>query len=103
MAQVITQESLETSAQVDSEALVIRLGPLRRHVTDDEFFQFCAANRDLRIEMTEEGEMIIMLPVVSEGGKREFKLIAAFGAWAEADGTGVGFSSSAGFKLPNGA
>jgi Uma2 family endonuclease len=103
MAQVVTQERIEPGTLVDPEALVIRLGPLRKHVTDDEFFEFCAANRDLRIEMTEEGEMIIMLPVGSEGGQRDFNLTGRFGAWAEADATGVGFSSSTGFKLPNGA
>lgn len=83
--------------------LVIRLGPLKGHLTDDEFFKFCQLNRDLRIEMTREGEVIIMSPVGSEGGNRNFKLTARFGAWAEADGTGVGFDSSTGFKLPNGA
>ncbi len=87
----------------DLDALVIRLGPLKALITDDEFFEFCAVNHDLRIEMTKEGEMIIMLPVGSEGGHREFTLSIRFGAWAEADGTGIGFSSPTGFKLPNGA
>ncbi|HLF84564.1 MAG TPA: Uma2 family endonuclease [Blastocatellia bacterium] len=85
------------------EALVIHLGPLKSLMSDDEFFEFCSRNRDLRIEMTKEGEMIIMLPVGSEGGHREFNLTAEFAAWAKTDGTGIGFSSSTGFKLPNGA
>jgi Uma2 family endonuclease len=84
-------------------ALVVRLGPLKEHLTDDEFFKFCQLNRDLRIEMTSNGEVIIMPPVGSEGGNRNFKLTTRFGAWVEADGTGVGFDSSTGFKLPNGA
>jgi Uma2 family endonuclease len=53
--------------------------------------------------MTSEGDMILMLPVISEGGKRNFILTARVGAWVEADGTGVGFDSSTGFTLPNGA
>src|SRR5438552_5554992 len=83
--------------------LVIRLGPLKEHLTDDEFFKFCQLNRDLRIEMTRDGEVIIMSPVGGEGGNRNFKLTTRFGAWAEADGTGVGFDSSTGFTLPSGA
>src|SRR5438552_7759613 len=89
---------------IDSlEAMLVRLGPLKSHLTDDEFFEFCARNRDLRIEMTKEGEMIIMMPVGSEGGHRDFTLAGRFAAWAEADGTGIAFSSSTGFTLPNGA
>ena len=44
-----------------------------------------------------------MPPVVSEGGKRNFLLSGRFAVWVEADGTGVGFDSSTGFTLPNGA
>jgi Uma2 family endonuclease len=43
------------------DPLVIRLGLLKHAITDDEFFEFCAANRELRIEMSSEGEIIIML------------------------------------------
>jgi len=72
-------------------------------LNDDELFEFCGANRDLRIERTAEGELIIMSPTGAATGNRNFKLTAAFGAWVEKDGTGVGFDSSTGFILPNGA
>ncbi|HEY9232518.1 MAG TPA: Uma2 family endonuclease [Blastocatellia bacterium] len=85
------------------EALIIRAAPPRERFSDEEFAQFCAEYPDLRIEMSSEGEMIIMLPVVSEGGRRNFLLTGRFSAWVEADRTGVGFDSSAGFTLPNGA
>ncbi|MBX3189288.1 MAG: Uma2 family endonuclease [Labilithrix sp.] len=60
-------------------------------------------NRDLRIERTKDGEIVIMSPTGAETGRRNFELIVAFGAWVRADGTGVGFDSSTGFILPNGA
>ncbi|MGH9840972.1 MAG: Uma2 family endonuclease [Blastocatellia bacterium] len=82
---------------------MIQLGPLTNKLTEDEFFDFCARNRDLRIEMTSEGEMIIMMPVGGEGGGRNFTLTGEFAAWVKADGSGKGFDSSTGFKLPNGA
>ena len=101
MEAFVTSQQRETLT--NPEALVIHLGPLKSHLSDDEFFEFCALNSDLRIEMTKEGEMIIMLPVGSEGGHRNFNLTAEFGIWAKSDGTGVGFDSSSGFTLPNGA
>src|SRR5262249_19792663 len=58
---------------------------------------------DLRIEMDSEGEMIIQLPIVTEGGGRNFLLTGRFGGWVESDNTGIGFDSSTGFTLPNGA
>ncbi len=46
----------------DTEALIIRLGPPRWRMSDEEFEQFCAQHSDVRIEMTGEGEVIIMPP-----------------------------------------
>ncbi len=83
--------------------MVIHLGPLLRKLTDEDFERFCSQNPDFRIEMTSEGKMIVMLPVTPEGSNRNFKLTGRFASWVETDGTGVGFESSAGFTLPNGA
>ena len=47
----------QPSTAIALDPLVIRLGPLKSHFTDDEFFELCVLNRDLRIEMTKEGEM----------------------------------------------
>ncbi|MCI0489537.1 MAG: Uma2 family endonuclease [Blastocatellia bacterium] len=87
----------------NTESLIIRPAPPRERFSDEEFEQFCEQYPELRIEMNSEGEMIIMLPVVSEGGRRNFLLTTRFGVWVEADQTGVGFDSSTGFTLPNGA
>jgi len=70
---------------------------------DDELFEFCAANRDLRIERTADGELLIMPPTGGETGRRNFDLIGQFADWVRHDGTGIGFDSSTGFLLPNGA
>lgn len=72
-------------------------------MTRDEFYAFCQANRDLRIERAATGEVIVMPPVFSDTGNRNFNLAVQLGIWAERDGTGLGFDSSAGFTLPNGA
>jgi Uma2 family endonuclease len=83
--------------------LVIHSGPALRRMSDHEFFEFCQANPELRIERTSEGDLIITPPTTSDTGRRNFNLTAAIARWAEADGTGVGFDSSTGFRLPNGA
>lgn len=85
------------------DSIILLPNPERPRLTDEEFEQFCAQYRDLRIEMTSEGEMIIMLPVVTQGGNRNFVLSGRFFVWAESDNTGLGFDSSTGFTLPNGA
>jgi Uma2 family endonuclease len=87
----------------NTEAMVLQFGPPKQRLSDEEFEQFCAEYPEVRIEMTREGDMIIMLPVFTEGGKRNFTLTARFGAWVEADGSGVGFDFAMGFTLPNGA
>lgn len=71
--------------------------------TSEEFAALAASYPDLRMELTREGELIIMPPTFTETGLRNFKLIVRFGAWSEADGTGMGADSSTVFTLPNGA
>jgi Uma2 family endonuclease len=71
--------------------------------SEEEFFQFCQANHDLRIEQSAEGEIIVMSPA---GGYASFQSLEAarqLGGWAVKDGSGIAFDSSAGFRLPNGA
>lgn len=83
-------------------ALLVHLRPVFE-MTDQQFEEFCCINRDLRIEMTVEGDLIIMPPTFGRTGNRNFKLAVKFGIWVEQDGTGVGFDSSTLFKLPSGA
>ncbi|HEY7543954.1 MAG TPA: Uma2 family endonuclease [Blastocatellia bacterium] len=87
----------------DIESVVLRPGPPSYRYSDEEFARLCARYPDLRIEMNSAGEMIVMPPVVAKGGRRNFTLTGRFGVWVEKDGTGVGFDSSTGFTLPNGA
>ena len=70
---------------------------------DDALFEFCTANKDLWIERNSDGELIIMPPAGADTSRRNLRLAVQFGLWAEHDGTGVGFDSSGGFRLPNGA
>ncbi|GAA6623278.1 Uma2 family endonuclease [Scytonema sp. NUACC26] len=77
--------------------------PSDLHMTDEQFFQFCQVNRNLRIERNQYGEISIMSPAGGKTGNRNFNLALQLGFWAEQDGTGLCFDSSTGFKLSTGA
>ena len=71
--------------------------------TEQDFIDFCLANRELRIERTAQGKIIVTPPAFSDTGASNFKLAVEVGKWVDQDGTGIGFDSSSGFTLPNGA
>ncbi len=81
--------------------LVVRM-PRSLPMTDDQFFEFCVENWDLRIERN-HGEIVIMAPAGSETGNREARIIQQVMNWADEDRSGIAFSSSTGFKLSTGA
>jgi Uma2 family endonuclease len=93
-----------TQAKLDSgvKQLVVNFSPAIE-MTDKQFFEFCQINRDLRIERTATGKVILMAPAGGETGGRNAGLTASLYMWARQDGRGVAFDSSTGFKLPNGA
>ncbi|MFM8003591.1 MAG: Uma2 family endonuclease, partial [Dolichospermum sp.] len=70
--------------------------------SDEQFYQLCQKNGDLKLERTSTGELIIMPPVGGESGNREADLIIDLGVWNRQTGLGYTFSSSTIFKLPNG-
>ena len=92
----------QVATPIENSPLVLHLHPVI-HLTDDEFFELCQINRDLRIERTATGELLVMPPTGSDTGNRNARLIVQLGIWAERDGTGIYFDSSTGFTLPNGA
>ncbi|NEO38681.1 MAG: Uma2 family endonuclease [Moorea sp. SIOASIH] len=87
---------------VETSPILLKMPPALA-MDDDQFFEFCQINRELRIERTSAGEIIIMSPTGGVTGNRNFKLIQQLANWTDEDGTGIGFDSSTGFKLPNGA
>lgn len=84
-------------------ALTLELQSADIDLNDEQFYRLCQVNRDLRLERTAEGKLIIMPPTGWETGNRNSRLVQRLGNWADADGTGLVFDSSTGFRLPNGA
>ena len=88
------------------DTATITLPPtLKLHIelTDEQFFQLCQQNRELRFERTAKGEILIMPPTGGETGNRNIELAYQLQAWSRQNNLGKAFDSSTGFKLPNGA
>lgn len=96
------RESHSSYLVTPTDLLPLRVRPARP-IDDDALYELCRANRDLRIERTADGELLIMPPTGGETGARNFNLIGKLASWTQRDGTGIGFDSSTGFILPNGA
>ncbi len=88
-------------APTETTPLVLQMSPVIE-MTDDQFFEFCQLNRELHIERTAKGELIIMPPVGGRSGNREADLIADLMLWNRQTQLGKVFSSSTIFRLPKG-
>jgi Uma2 family endonuclease len=72
-------------------------------ITDDQFYQLCRENPDVKFERNAKGEVIVMSPTGGETGNCNFEISIDFGIWNRQTRLGVGFDSSTCFKLPSGA
>lgn len=84
------------------EVRKVQLNKNKDRFTDDELYEFCILNEDLRIERDANQNIIIMAPVSGNSGFYEDEVITDIGIWRRKNG-GVSFSSATGFILPNGA
>jgi Uma2 family endonuclease len=92
----------EARIEIWNPAVVLRLAPVVR-LDDEQLFDFCQLNRDLRIERDANGVLVLMAPVGGASSTRNLELCRQLANWAQRDGSGVAFDSSVGFILPNGA
>lgn len=83
-------------------AITVNFNPIIK-LTEDQFYQLCQANPDVKFERNVQGEIIIMPPTGGTTGNRNFKLAQQLANWTDTDGTGIGFDSSTCFQLPNGS
>lgn len=82
--------------------LTLNLNPIIK-LTDEQFFQLCQENENIRLERTAQGELIIMSPAGGETGSSNAGLTAQIWIWNQQSKLGKVFDSSTGFKLPNNA
>ena len=72
-------------------------------LTDEQFFQLCRKNSDLRFERNAQGDLTVMAPEGGETGMRSASITTDLGIWNRRTRLGFAFGSSTGFKLPNGS
>ncbi len=80
---------------------VLELKPIIQ-LTSEEFYQLCQVNPELPLELSRNGELIIMSPVGGETGNKEADLNFQISLWNHQTQLGLVFSSSTVFDLPNG-
>lgn len=77
--------------------------PPNLKVTEEQFSLLAAANREVQLELTATGELIIMPPTGGNTGKRNIDIEGQLWFWNRQTKLGVAFNSSTAFRLPNGA
>jgi Uma2 family endonuclease len=86
-----------------TEPIVLRGDTLIENASRDAFFDFCAANRKMRIERTADAELVLLPATGNTTSQRLAQLLGQLGNWSIQDGTGIGVGGTAGYWLPNGA
>lgn len=71
--------------------------------SDQEYWDFCVANPDLRLERTADGEIVIVPPAGPESSYRSSEVTSQLRDWARRDGRGKALDSSVEFFLPDGS
>lgn len=61
---------------------------LKIELTDEQFFQLCQNNRDLRFERTAKGDLLIMPPTGGETSNRNARLTRALDELGRYERTG---------------
>ena len=72
-------------------------------LSDEQFFQLCRKNSDLRFERNVQGDITIMAPAGSQTSAQNSDINADLVFWNRRTKLGIVFDSSGGFKLPNGS
>ena len=72
-------------------AINLNLEPLVEELNHEQFYKLCMANKDIAMERSSAGKLIIMSPVGGESGRQEANYIIDLGIWNRQ--TGLGKSS----------
>jgi Uma2 family endonuclease len=82
-----------------ADALLLNVSHAKLAVTPEYFDQLCLDNPDLRLELTKDGELVVMPPAGGESGKRNFNLATEVGIWNRQTDLGEAFDSSTGYDF----
>ena len=81
------------------QPLLLDVSDVKLMVTPEHFDQLCIQNPDLRLELTKDGELIVMPPTGGESGKRNGNLFGEVWYWSRQSNLGEAFDSSTGYDF----
>ena len=90
---------MNVAQSLAEETVAVNIHSADLHVTSAQFDRLCQDNRDLRLELTKEGKLIVMAPTFGESGKRNGNLFGRVWAWNERTQLGTTFDSSTGYDF----
>jgi Uma2 family endonuclease len=83
-------------------AYTINFNPIYQ-LNDEQFYQLCRHNPEIKFERSRSGEIVIMSPTGGETGNINAEISAEFVIWNRQNKLGKVFDSSTCFKLPIGS
>jgi Uma2 family endonuclease len=89
----------DRTTPVDTQLLLLDVSDTTLIVTPEQFDVLCAKNPDLRLELTRNGELIVMAPAGGETSKKNSRLNFLVSVWNEQTDLGEVFDSSGGYDF----
>jgi Uma2 family endonuclease len=83
----------------ETHPLLLNVSGTTLHVTCEQFDELCRKNPDLRLELTANGELIVMAPTFSISGKQNGELFYQVCHWNKQTKLGEVFDSSSGYDF----
>ncbi len=99
MTVAIAPITTDPTDSIASQPWLLDVRDVKLIVTPEHFDRLCIQNPDLRLELTKEGELMIMPPAGGESGKRNMSLGADVEIWNRQSNLGEAFDSSTGYDF----
>jgi Uma2 family endonuclease len=87
------------TADTNTQPLLLDVSETTLHVTPQQFDELCVKNPDLRLELTPNGELVVMAPTFSISGERNGELFYQVCHWNKQSKLGRIFDSSSGYDF----
>jgi Uma2 family endonuclease len=85
--------------KLNTEPLLLDVRDVKLHITPAEFDRLSRLNRNLRLELTKDGELIVMPPTGGETGRRNSNILTEVVLWNRQTQLGEVFDSSTGYDF----
>ncbi len=91
--------AIAPSSPVNTQALLLDVSTTTLTVTPEQFISLCLKNPDLRLELSPNQELIVMVPTLPISGERNGDLSGQVWYWNRQTNLGRAFDSSTGYDF----